>query len=213
MTDLRVYTNQQSVARARDDSWVALRATRDGAPVMQPWLTALSVEGKVFQVKAGTITAPLTGDIALTDANAEMCADVLVDRTIIPIHMDVTFENLNGGTLPEVAAKSVGEVSSAGTAFVPLNLRIGGPASSATARVQAAGSVTVKAELATDTRRHFAASVAAVADFHIAENVKFKTPPIVVGPGCFYVQVAGVTAGPFYFADFDFVDLATSDVV
>lgn len=213
MTDLRVYTNQQSVARARDDSWVALRATRDGAPVMQPWLTALSVEGKVFQVKAGTITAPLTSDIVLTDVKAEMCADAATDRTLIPVHMDVTFETLNGGTLPEVAAKSVGEVSSAGAAFVPLNLRIGGPASSATARVTAAGGVTVAAEVSTTTRRHFAASVAAVADFHIAENVNFKTPAIVVGPGCFYIQVAAVGTGCLYFADFDFVDLATSDVV
>ncbi len=212
MTDLRVWAKQQSVSRATDDTWKKLRGTRDGSPVVQPWLTALCVEGKVYQVKAGTITATAEGDIAITDTAAEMCADAALARTIIPVHLDVTLESLSGGTVPECAAKSVGAISTVGNAFVPLNLRLGGPAASASARVDEVGGVTVAAELATTTRRHYAASVAAVADFHLADNVDLDTPPVLVGPACFYIQIAGVTAGPEYFAAFEFIDLATTDV-
>ena len=41
---------------------------------------------------------------------------------------------------------------------------------------------------------------------------EWKMPPILNGPRCFYVQIAGVTAGPTYFASFDYIELPTLNV-
>ena len=40
MSNPRVYAKAQSAGRATDDSWVNLRASRDGAPIVAPWLVA-----------------------------------------------------------------------------------------------------------------------------------------------------------------------------
>jgi len=181
-----------------------------GEQVVMDWLTKAVLDGMVYQVRAGTITAPLTGDVAITDTAAEMAADAASGTTIIPIRFGLSIESLNGGTLPEFALKSVATVSSAGTAFIPLPLRSDGPAAVSTARVQAAGSVTVTAELATTTLRHGAGVIATVGTGLAGFQQNLMPAPVLVGPRCFYVQVAGATAGPLYFADFDYVEASTT---
>lgn len=183
--------------------------TTMGDQVVADFYVASILDGRGYQVRAGTITAPNTGDVAITDTAAEMAADAASGTTIIPVTMLGHFESLNGGTLPEIAAKSVGTVSSAGTAFVPLPLKSDGSAAVSTARVQAAGSVTVTAELATTTLRHYSALVATVGTGGVPFEWNPKAPPVLVGPRCFYVQIAGVTAGPTYFAHFDFLEFPT----
>lgn len=184
------------------------RMTTMGELVAVDFVTASILDGRGYQVRAGTITTPLTGDVEITDTAAEMCVDAASGTTIIPIHLNVDVESVNGGTLPTVAAKSVATASSAGTAFVPLLLKSNGSAAVSTARVQAAGAVTVTAELATTTLRHYDQTVAAVGNFKLADY-EFLTRPILVGARCFYVQVAGSTAGPTYFASFDFLEFPT----
>lgn len=210
MSDLRVYAKSQSAPRATDDTWVALRSTRDGAPIVAPWLVALAIEGKVYQVRAGTITTPLTGDVEITDTAAEAAAEAATGFTIIPLYLNVNIEAL-GGTLPGVAFKSVGAlITTLGTAFVPLNLKIGGPAASARAAVAAAGGVTVAAELATTTRQIFITTHAVAADHDI--DVRFEVPHVLVGPASCYLQVGSVTTGSTYFGHFDFVELAAGEI-
>ena len=211
MSNPRVYAKAQSAGRATDDSWVNLRASRDGAPIVLPWFVALAIEGKAYKVRLGTITAPLEGDIAITDAAAEAAVDAATGYTIIPVYLNVQIESLNGGTLPECAFKSVGAVSTSGTAFVPLNLKIGGPAATNVARVAAAGGVAVAAELATTTRRHFANVAVIAGNSSVLANTYFKLPPMLVGPSSAYLQVAGATAGPLYFAHFDYVELTAAE--
>ena len=208
---MKVLVNQDSPRAASEETEINAKGSKRGELAVLDFYTAMALEGRVFQVRAGTITAPLTGDIVITDAAAEMSADAATGTTIIPVYLNCHLESLNGGTLPEIAAKSVGAISTAGTAFVPLPLYMGGNAAVSTARVTAAGGVTVTAEAATTTRRHYAALSATVGDILLAA-IQFQVPPVLVGPACFYVQVAGVTAGPLYFAHFDYIELLTVNV-
>ena len=185
-----------------------LRLTTMAELVVAGSYLAWCLDGRCYQVRAGTITTPLTGDVEITDTAAEMAADAAAGTTIIPIYLNITVESLNGGTLPNAAAKSVATVSSAGAAFTPLPLKSNGSVASSTARVAGAGGVTVTAELATTTLRHFEKQIATAALEPLAAH-HFLVPPILVGPRSFYVQIAGVTAGPTYFAHFDFAEMPT----
>ena len=173
--------------------------------VVVDFLTAAILDGRGYQVRIGTVTTPLTGDIDITDTDAEACADAGATTVIMPIYLNADVESLNGGTLPTIYAKSVTVVSNAGTAFTPLPLKSNGPAAVSTARVDAAGVVQVPAELATNTVRHFGKTVATAALEPLADH-EFRPPPVLVGARCFYVQVAGITAGPLYFASFDYLE-------
>jgi len=211
MSDLRVYAKQQGASRATDDSWVALRASRDGAPIVQPWLTALAVEGKVFQVRLGTITTPLTGDVAVTDTAAESAAEAAAGYVIIPLLLNVNIEAL-GGTLPQIELKSVNAlITTLGTAFTPLNHKIGGPAANARAAVAAAGGVTVAAELNTTTRQIFSLTQTAAGDQIIVARA-FEVPHVLVGAASVYLQIGSVTTGSTYFANYSFAELTTAEL-
>lgn len=210
MADERVYAKQQGASRTTDDNWVALRASRDGAPIVQPWFVALAVEGKVFQVRLGTITAPLTGDVEITDAAAESAAEAASGYVILPLSLNVSIEAL-GGTLPMVAFKSAGAlITTLGTAFTPLNVKIGGPAANARAAVAAAGGVAVAAELATTTRVIFYAHQAVAADQVI--NEQLEIPHVLVGPASCYLQVGSVTTGSTYFGHYEFAEFTTAEL-
>ena len=190
------YSNQQPVS--------AMLNTL-GEQVVMDWLQKAVLDGSVYQVRAGTITTPLTGDVEITDTAAEMSADAATGTTLLPVRLMFDVEAL-GGTLPHITSKSVATVSSAGTAFIPLPMRSGGSAAVSTARVQAAGAVTVTAELATTTLRHtgFTGSGIGDAAIHRAENL--IPAPVLVGPRSFYVQVGSVTTGSTYFISFEYVE-------
>jgi hypothetical protein len=180
-----------------------------GALVVIDFYMKALLDGRGYQVKAGTITTHLTGDVDITDTAAEMSADAAAGLTIIPVHLNVDIEAL-GGTLPQVALKSVGAVSSAGTAFVPLPLLMGGTAASTTARVSAAGGVTVTAEANTTTRAHALDHVITGAGKIVINNDLRGRSGVLKGPACLYVQVGTVTTGANYFAALDYLDFPTS---
>lgn len=210
MSDERVYAKQQNPPRATDDTWVALRASRDGSPIVLPWYTALAVEGKCYQVRLGTITAPLTGDVLITDTAAESAAEAASGYVILPFHLNAEIEAL-GGTLPQVAFKAVNAlITTLGTAFTPLNLKIGGPAANARAAVAAAGGVAVAAEVNTTTRVIFSTTQAVAADQVIDKF--FEVPHVLVGAASVYLQVGSVTTGSTYFANYDFAEFTTAEL-
>ena len=213
MSDQRIYVAQDTISAAGESTWVNARGNKLGFQVAQDFYTQMAIEGRVFQVKAGTISVPLVGNVPITDTAAEMSADCVLGTTIIPVACNISF-NLAAGTLFESAAKSVATVSSSGAAFIPLPLYSGGAAATTTARVAAtAGTVTVTAEAATTTLRHFSWSqpIAAGA-WNTWYDWEPRTPPILNGPRCFYVQIAGTTTGPSYFASFDYIELPTTAV-
>ena len=173
------------------------------------------LDGRGFQVRAGTISVPLTGDgTAITDTAAERCADAVAGQVIIPVYCLTSIDTWTADD-SEGASKSVATVSSSGTAFVPLPMLSTGPtrsvAASTTARVQATGAVTVTAELATTTLRHYSwhsdEGGTPATDITSQSEKEWQPlrPPILVGPRCFYVQVSLAT----YMAHFDYLEFTT----
>ncbi len=197
--------------------------SRLGMQVVEDFLMYLVLSGAAYQVRAGTITTPLVGDVVVTDTAAEYCVDALSGYTIIPVYNNISIR-LGTGTLHEYAIKSVSAVSTGGTAFVPLPLRTLGPDNAAaaaavsTARVAAAGGVTVTAELATTTRRHWSWSnpvaVGAGNDLGMG-NLDWspRMPPLLAGPACLYVQIAATTTGPSYYASLDYAEMLTAMLI
>ncbi len=189
-----------------------------GAQVVIDFFFKAILDGKGFQVRAGTLTTPLIGDVVITDTAAEYCIDPPAGATAIPVAQFISIR-LATGTLHEYASKSVASASSAGTAFVCLPLLPGASACGTTARVSAAGGVTVTAELATTTRRHWswanpaAGFTGALPGDQHQEWHPLRPPPIkstVAAPFCFYTQIAATSTGPSYYASLDFLEFASA---
>ena len=214
MSDLRALVQQDSLTAAGENTWVDLKASKRGELIVIDWYKQMALEGRAFQVRAGTITTPIVGDLLITDSAAEMCADAATGTTIIPTYLNIGIR-LGTGILHEYGAKSIGSVSTAGTAFVPLPLLMGGSSAVSTARTGTAGAVSVGAETATTTRRHWAyanpVTVGAGNENTVPEWAP-RVPPTLVGPACFYVQIAASGTGPSYYAHFDYIELATTAV-
>ncbi len=216
MGELELIVRDSSIQAVADGSLVPVKGTKRGEQVIIDWLTQMAFEGRAYQVIAGSITTPLVGDVVITDTAAEMSIDPPSGRTVIPVEGMIGIR-LGTGTLHEYAIKSVGAVSTVGDAFVPLPLRIGGAAATSTARVDAAGGVTVSADVVTTTRQHW----------HYANPLDIVTagggtqplliwvprvPPILVGPACLYCQIAATGTGPSYYVHLDFIEIpSTSD--
>ena len=185
------------------------RLTSMSDQVVTDFLQAMVLDGRGYHVRAGTLSVPLVGDVLITDTAAEIAIDAASGTTILPMSTNISF-NLAAATLFETAGKSVATVSSAGTAFVPLPLKSGGSASVTTARVAAAGGVTVTAELATTTLRHFSwGHPIAAGAWPTIYDWQPRFAPVLVGPRCFYIQIAGDTTGPSYYASVDYLEVPT----
>jgi hypothetical protein len=184
-----------------------------GALVVIDLFAKLIQDGRGYQVRAGTVTTPLVGDVVITDAAAEYAVTAASGKVVVPVYQCISI-NLGGGTLHEYATKSVTGAHS-GTAFVPLPLDTGGAACASTAAVAAAGAVTVTAELATTTRRHWSSDnpVAIGTGFSNTSMVwEPLRPPRITGGFCLYTQIAATTTGPSYYANLDFLELAAAQI-
>ena len=187
-----------------------------GALVVMDFYAKAILDGAGYQVRAGTISVPLVGDVVITDTAAEFCVDAVAGSVIIPVFQNISI-NLGTGTLHEYATKSVATVSSSGTAFVPLPMLSGGAGAATTARVQAAGAVTVTAELATSTLRHWSYSnplaiVTAGGGTQPQHNWEPLRPPVLQGARCLYVQVAAAGTGPSYYANLDYLEFTSAQL-
>lgn len=181
-----------------------------GALVIVDFFTKAILDGRGWQVRAGTITTPLVGDVAVTDTAAEFCIDTGATAiTLIPVEQNIAIR-LGTGTLHEYATKEVSTASTAGTAFVPLPLKAGTTGVISTARVQAAGAVTVTAELATTTVRHWAYSQPIAMGAYNGSTVWTPRTVFVKGtaavPRCLYTQIAATTTGPSYYASLSYLE-------
>ena len=196
-------------------------ASRLGPQVVMDFYTWAAMVGAAFQVRAGTVTTPLIGSVAIAAAAAEYCVDCVAGTTLIPVYSNMSIR-LAANVAQEYAIKSVAAVSTVGTAFVLLPLKTNGSAAASTARVAAAGGVTVTTELATTTRRHWSWSnptgnTTAGTNLGIYAMPPLewtpRTPPILVGPYCVYAQLAAGTAGPSYYASLDVLEFPTATLL
>lgn len=186
-----------------------------GAQIVMDFFTKAIMDGYGWQVRAGTLTTPLVGDVVITDTAAEFCVDIANGGTLIPVTQVISIR-LGTGTLHEYATKSVATASTAGTAFVPLALKTGAVTTGLdTARVSAAGGVTVTAELATTTLRHWSFSQPIAMGAYTADCFwEPLRPPRLSGSStaarCLYTQVAATTTGPSYYANLDYLAIPSS---
>lgn len=177
--------------------------------------TQAALEGRAFQVKAGTVTTPLVGDALITDTKCEMYAQAASGTTILPVYVNIAI-NLAAQTLFEYAVKSVGATAVTAANFIPLPLYMGGPASRCVAAVGQTGAIEVAAETATSTRCHYHyANPLDDGDGHGLGNTIIwqpQAPPVLAGLACVYVQVAGDTTGPDHFTVLDYIEMETVNV-
>ncbi len=188
-------------------------AGRLGLKALMDFFMFSALCGAAYQIRAGTITVPLVGSVAIAATGAEMCVDAPTSATtIMPVNANISMRLLTG-TLHEYAVKSMTGASTAGTAFTPLPLKSTGPGAVSTARVAAtAGTVTVPSETAALTRRHWSGSnPAAGATTSLPTGLYVldwtpRTVPVLTGPWVLYVQIAATTTGPSYYAALDYLE-------
>src|SRR6187551_2538121 len=84
-----------------NDMFRTLLLDGSGALVIMDFYTKAMLDGRGFQVRAGTITTPLVGDVVITDTAAEYCVDTGANPlTILPVYNNITIR-LATGTLHE----------------------------------------------------------------------------------------------------------------
>lgn len=215
MTDIGLPFSGPATAAYTGDSATRkpLWLDASGAGVVIDFYAKALLDGRGYQVRAGTLSAPLVGDVVITDTAAEYCVDGSTGHVFMPYHNCISI-NLGTGTLFEFAIKEVATVSSSGTAFVLLPLRAGASAASGiSARVSAAGGVTVSAELATTTTRHWSADQPiAMGAYWMNCNWEPLRPPPVMGARCLYTQIAATTTGPSYYANMNVVRFTQTEL-
>lgn len=195
-----------------------IKLSKRGEVVVCDWYTQMALEGRVYQIRAGSITTPLTGQEDITDAGADMACSARLGIAMIPVYLYYCIRNGVGagnGTLYEAAAKSYAAIHTPTTAFVPLPLKIGGVASSCIAGVTTADGETVAAEVATATRQHWhSANPVAIGAGNDYTSMTWtpRVPPVCAGAACFYTQSGANTTGADFYAGFDFVELPTVSV-
>jgi hypothetical protein len=212
MADVRVQVGDTDLTLGSEGQPVSVKGSKRGEMYVVDFYTRMALAGRAYNVRAGTISVPVVGDVLITDTAAEMVTSAASGMTVIPVSTNISF-NLAAATLFEAAGKSVGAAHTAGTAFVALPLKMGGTAAVTTSAVAAAGAVTVAAEAATTTRRHWSWGHPIAAG---AWNTWYdwipNVAPILVGPSAYYVQIGGDTTGPSYFASYDFIELSSTNV-
>ena len=205
--------NHQSPRAFGEGKYIDWKLSKRGEPCIIDFYTEMVLEGRGYQVKAGTITTPIAADVAITDTAAEMCVDAGQGLAVIPVYLNISVRSGGTSTANEYALKTVDTVSSAGTVFVALPLLgdTDGPAAVATARAQTAGAVTVTAELATSTRRLWSYSnpVAFGAGNEVSTHeYEPRMPHLIANNACCYLQVASaVTTVPSYYASLDWLEI------
>ena len=212
MTDMRVKVSQNSLGAGGEDTWVAAKGSRLGYQVTMDFYTQMAIEGRVYNNRSGTIAAPFVGDVPLADGVAEMSVDAASPTTIIPVYCSIGI-TLQPGTANMYKIQSVGAVSTGGDVVVLQNLLMGGIAATATARADAAGGVTVAAEVITTTRLHFAYGNGIIMGAYQSScEWRPVSPPVLAGPASIYVQIGATGTGPSYFMGMDIIELPTANI-
>jgi hypothetical protein len=133
MALIKTRARQTTVERVAEGTETFVRGFRDGTLSMADLQTAMALEGRIFEAKAGTFTAPITfkaGAIVATTPTYEM--RIPAGTTIIPLELNVQIESIGTALILEILATGGqgGSTTTAGTAIVPANLRSDAPVKS-----------------------------------------------------------------------------------
>lgn len=215
---LQVLVNQDTPRSESESVQAYLKGTKRGEACVIDFYTEMMLEGRAFQMRAGSVTTPLVGDAVIIDTKAEMAVEAPNGLAVLPVYCNIAI-NLGAGTLHEYCLNSVdGAITTIGTAFVPLSLIMDSNAKSSMVSrcaVAAEGGVTVVADAVTTTRSHWhVANPLAVAAGHGITTHEWqpRVPPVVANTAHAYVQIAATTTGPSYFANVDWIELPWSSI-
>ena len=214
----QVRVNQDSLRAAGEGAYIPMKGTKRGEMCVVDFLLEMAIEGRGYQVRAGNLTTAITGGVTAADTESEMAVNALSNMTVMPVEAMVSIDVAAGDAI-EIHGKSVAGATSAGTAFAPLPLLMGGIPSRCTAVTKTAGGCTVPAETVTTTIRHFCTRTEFAntdgTDPHLPTNPTIwqpLAPPVIVGAGVFYVQIGSATTAPNYYAHFDYLEFETTQI-
>ena len=86
----------------------AMRMTTMGELVAVDFITAALLDGRGYQVRAGTIATGIAAQDVIADATAEMCFDAASGTTVIPIRFGIGIRGIATATTLQVAVKRHG---------------------------------------------------------------------------------------------------------
>ena len=180
---------------------------RDGSLVAMDWFTAMSMEGRVFNVALNAPDTTMTGETAYDATHPSILIDIPDGVTFIPVHLDICYEDAAGtDNYIIVGADDVALYSSGGTGTKVStcnNIRTDNPhASAVTAVYTGDNQLTITDPGATE--RILFSYVNAFADATTSPPIQViwepKSPPVLVGPASFFVYCYGSTAPEFSFS-------------
>src|SRR3990172_1770925 len=126
MAQLYGYVNDATLQAAADGTSVGVQASKRGEIRVVDFYTQMLLEGRTYQIRAGTVATGVAMDSVITDTDAEMCVDAASGTTIIPVSFRISFDDIATATTVKVAVKATGTASNAGTAQTPIPLLQGG---------------------------------------------------------------------------------------
>ena len=202
-----VKVQQQDVARVEDGQWAALRATRDGAPIVVPWVMALVLEGVCFNLTVGAFATSIVGGGAGTIIDLdqpEFTIAIPANSVLLPLRVSIQIEMIFMDADNEVtdilvaADRTQAIIDGTATPETVLNMRTDRSTPSVvTARSAYTGNSTAPVlglELAR-TQITGNQSVAAAHQFYYSTGLLYEpaAPPVLVGPATLLGYFGGST--------------------
>jgi hypothetical protein len=194
MADLKIRGITTNKARSGNNVLVEVTGTRDGAIYTMPWAQAMALEGRVFNVSAGSFTTPISGKTAPDADQPELAIDVPTGTTILPVYIEVYLET-TVGTAGEIIAQTSTNAVGAGTstALTPVCTRRGANATACLVYSAYTGNGTAPTGTCEFWRAGhpiaMAAGVPAVYEWTID-----KGGQVIVGPGGLQMYLAAGTS-------------------
>lgn len=204
--------NYKTLKASGEGVFVDAKMSKRGELCVIDFYTEAALEGRGFQIRAGLLTTPVTGDVEITNVNAEMAVDAGNGLALLPVYLNLGIR-VGTATLYEFGLKAAPVASSAGAVFVPL-LLLGdtdGTLAVASARVANAGGVTVTADAVTTTNHLWHGGNGLSRAIAGAEQSTFvyqpRTPHIIANDASCYFVIGADTTGPDYFATLEWIEM------
>jgi len=227
MSDVQLVTLKNidlSVRRAtapeRDtaDGTGSLWASRDGSLITMPWLTAMAMEGRVFNTSHASPDTKMTAAVNYDATHPSVCIVVPAGVVMIPVSLNLSCEDMAGTDNHVTIITDAGDLySSGGTACAAVtNLRTDSPYSSALTKVYASDSAITATDPGageTNLFTYFNAFADATTSPPVNVNWAPAAPPVLVGPASFLVYVYGASTAAEYGFAFQWVELPKNSVV
>jgi len=205
-------------AETTDGEYGPVWGQRDGSIVTMPWHTAMSLEGRVYNISHASPDTKMTGATAYDATHPGICVVAPAGTVMIPVFLNVTCEDMAGTDNHVTIVTDAGDLySSGGTAVSAVtNLRTDAPNGSAVVSKYCSDSaitVTDPDTGETNLYTYVNAFADATTSPPVVVNWEPKCPPILVGPATFLVYTYGASTACEFGFSFQYIELPSSRVV